>query len=152
MRSEHGIDGERVGLIVVDHGSRRSVSNLVHEDLVRAWRPGGAYVAVEPAHMELAEPSIESAFDACVDAGATIVVVAPYFLGPGRHWERDIPELAATVAARHAGVRHLVTAPLGPDPRLLDLLEARADVCREHATGARAACTLCEGTDHCRLR
>ena len=54
---------------------------------------------VQPAHMELAEPSIATAFDACVAAGATTVVVAPYFLGPGRHWDSDIPALAAAAAA-----------------------------------------------------
>ena len=35
--------------------------------------------------MELAEPSIEQAFDKCVAQGATFVVVHPYFLAPGRH-------------------------------------------------------------------
>ena len=56
---------------------------------------GGVHRIVEPAHMELAEPSLETAFDACVAAGATTVVIAPYFLGPGQHWDRDIPALAA---------------------------------------------------------
>ncbi len=44
--------------------------------------------------MELAEPSIGTAFEACVAAGATTIVVAPYLLWPGNHWERDIPALA----------------------------------------------------------
>ena len=35
---------------------------------------------VEPAHMELAEPSIATAFARCVERGATTVVVFPYFL------------------------------------------------------------------------
>ncbi len=69
--------------------------------------------------MELAEPSIATAFDRCVAGGATTVAVAPYFLGPGSHWDRDIPALAAAAAAGHPGVRWLVAAPLGPDPRLL---------------------------------
>ena len=49
--------------------------------------------------MELAEPSLASAFDRCVAAGASIVAIAPYFLGPGSHWDRDIPALAAAAAA-----------------------------------------------------
>lgn len=144
--------GDRVGLVVVDHGSRRSESNVAQEWLVRAWGATRPYVAVEPAHMELAEPTIGDAFDACVAAGASMVVVAPYFLGPGRHWDRDIPDLAAEAAARHAGVRHLVTAPLGPDMQLLDLLETRVRACADHIAGAGPACALCAGTDRCRIR
>ena len=74
------------------------------------------YPIVEAAHMELAEPSIGTAFDRCVAAGAATVVLAPYFLGPGNHWDRDIPALAAEAAARHPGTRWLVSAPLGPHP------------------------------------
>lgn len=40
---------------------------------------------VEVAHMELAEPTIEQAVARCVAAGASRVIVAPYFLSRGRH-------------------------------------------------------------------
>lgn len=134
-----------VGLVVVDHGSRRTESNLAHERSVRSWTRSGDYVAVEPAHMELAEPSIADAFARCVEQGATTVIVAPYFLGPGRHWDRDIPALATEAAAGHPGVRFLVSAPLGPDPRLLDLLEERVTVCTARASGASVTCDRCDG-------
>ena len=42
---------------------------------------------VELAHMEIAEPSIDVAFTRCVEQGATIVAVSPFFLSPGRHWQ-----------------------------------------------------------------
>ncbi len=96
--------------------------------------------------MELAEPSIATAFDACVAQGATTVVVAPWFLGPGRHWDRDIPELTAAAAARHPGVRHLVTAPLGPHPLLFAIVEERVRQCLAHATADAPECDLCAGT------
>jgi hypothetical protein len=35
------------------------------------------YAIVEPAHMELAEPSIGVAFDRCIERGARLVVVHP---------------------------------------------------------------------------
>eukprot|EP00898_Chlorokybus_atmophyticus_P000080 jgi/Chlat1/1072/Chrsp110S08637 len=47
---------------------------------------------VETAHMELAEPSIATAFDICVARGARTVVISPYFLSPGRHWHTQIVE------------------------------------------------------------
>ncbi len=110
--------GGTVGLVVVDHGSRRHEANTWHEEFVRGWNDVAGYRAVEPAHMELAAPSIGDAFDACVGAGCDVVVVAPYFLWPGRHWSEDIPALAAAAAARHPGITYLVAAPLGPHPLL----------------------------------
>ncbi len=60
--------------MVVDHGSRRTESNESIEAFVRASADRLPYPIVEPAHMELAEPSIATAFDRCVAAGAATVV------------------------------------------------------------------------------
>ena len=84
---------EPIGLIVVDHGSRRAESNEMLERMVAQVTEVVPYAIVEPAHMELAEPSIGTAFDTCVTRGARTVVVSPYFLVPGRHWTQDIPSL-----------------------------------------------------------
>jgi sirohydrochlorin cobaltochelatase len=128
--------GPRTALVIVDHGSRSAVSNASLEDVARdvADRSGGRYVAVLPAHMDLARPDIADAFDAAVAAGATDVVVAQYFLAPGRHSEADVPRLAAEAAARHPGLRYSVAASLGPHPRLSELVLERAG---EAAVAAR---------------
>lgn len=147
-----GFDPATTGLVVVDHGSRRAASNEWHERFVAELRARSGLPIVEPAHMELAEPSVGSAFDACVAAGATVVVVAPYFLWPGRHWDRDIPALAAEAAARHPGVRHLVAAPLGPHPLLMDVVTDRVGHCLAHVGGDGPECDLCAGTGRCVLR
>lgn len=144
--------GATVGLVVVDHGSRRVESNLRHEEAVVAWRERSGFGIVEPAHMELAEPSVGRAFDACVAAGASTVAVAPYFLGPGRHWDHDLPALAAEAAARHPGVRYLVSAPLGPHEMLMQLLELRATQCLGRASGDLQGCESCGGAPRCLLR
>jgi len=147
-----GIDRDSIGIVIVDHGSRRDESNRRHEAFVMEWRTSRGYPIVEPAHMELATPSIRTAFDACVAAGAQTVVIAPYFLWPGNHWDRDIPALAAAAATRHPGVHYLVTAPLGPHPLLMDIVDDRIRQCLEHAVDGVSACELCAGTGRCRLR
>ena len=147
-----GLDRGAIGIVIVDHGSRRDESNRSHEAFVTKWRASRGYAIVEPAHMELAAPSIGTAFDACVAAGAGTVVIAPYFLGPGKHWDRDIPALAAEAAERHPGVRYLVTAPLGPHPLVMDIVEDRIGACLEHAFGEASECALCAGSGRCRLR
>lgn len=146
-----GFDRDSIGIVIVDHGSRRQESNRRHEDFVAAWRTSRGYPIVEPAHMEMAAPSIGAAFEACVAAGATTVVITPYFLGPGNHWDRDIPALAAEASTRHPDVRYLVTAPLGPHPLLMDIVDDRIQYCVGHALGSEPACELCAGTRRCRL-
>jgi sirohydrochlorin ferrochelatase len=142
-------EGERVGIVVVDHGSRRADANRWHEEFVQRFRDDGVHALVEPAHMELAEPSIGSAFSACVAAGATTVVVVPYFLWPGSHWSDDIPALTAAAAQGHPGVRYLVAAPLGPHPALGEIVEERIAQCLAHAAGEAPECDVCAGTSGC---
>jgi sirohydrochlorin ferrochelatase len=102
--------------------------------------------------MELAEPSIETAFARCVARGATMIVVFPYFLLPGRHWNEDIPRLAAAAASKHRGVRYLVTAPFGLHPLMADVMRQRIEHCLAHTQGKADSCELCAGTDRCQLR
>ena len=140
------------GIVIVDHGSRRDEANQRHVEFVHAWRARGSHRIVEAAHMELAEPSIGTAFDACIAAGASSVVIAPFFLWPGDHWDRDIPALAAQAATRHPGIRYLVAGPLGPHPLLMDVVEQRIQYCMAHAAGDRPECDVCVGTGQCRMR
>lgn len=144
---------DRIGVIVVDHGSRRAESNEMLEQLTRtSIAERLEYDIVEPAHMELAEPSIATAFDRCVARGATSVVIQPYFLLPGKHWNQDIPELAAEAAAKHPGVSYLVAAPFGVHPLMADVVSARVEYCLAHIRGEVPECEACAGTGVCQMR
>ena len=143
--------GTSLGIVIVDHGSRRDEANRRHLAFVSEWRTARRLTNVQAAHLELSEPSIGTAVDACVGAGATTVVIAPYFLWPGNHWDRDIPALAAEACRRHPGVRYLVAAPLGPHPLLGDIVEQRIDHCLAHVAGRAPECDVCAGTGRCRL-
>ncbi|MFN2425815.1 MAG: CbiX/SirB N-terminal domain-containing protein [Candidatus Binatia bacterium] len=121
-------NSDKVALVVVDHGSRAEASNASLEVVVReiAALAGERFLAVLPAHMELAVPSIADAFDSAVARGADFVVVALYFLAPGRHCDNDVPRLAAEAAARHPGLRFTVASSLGPHAALSALVLERA--------------------------
>jgi sirohydrochlorin ferrochelatase len=147
------IEGERhLGVMLVDHGSVREESNAMLLEVVKDFAQATKTPIVEPAHMELAEPSIATAFDRCVERGATTVVLFPYFLLPGRHWNDDIPRLAAAAAEKHSGIRYLVTAPFGLHPLMAEVIWQRITHCLSHTQGEADACELCAGTDRCQLR
>ena len=115
-----------LGLIVIDHGSRRAEANAQLLDVVARLALLAPGTVIEPAHMELAEPSLDQAFARAVARGAREIRVLPYFLGDGRHAQEDIPRLARAAAAAHAGVVVSVAAPLGPHDLLARLLAIRA--------------------------
>ena len=132
------------GIIIVDHGSRRDESNHMLETVANlfAARFAESYGIVEPAHMELAEPSIATAYAKCVERGATRVIIAPFFLGPGKHWTQDIPRLAADAAAGFPSTQYHVAQTLGIDDLILDLLDKRVSWCAQHEYD----CDACRGT------
>ena len=88
--------------MVVDHGSRRMASNEALLRVVDLFRELTPYQLVEPAHMELAEPTIEQAFDryqAAALKGAQ--------QGDWRDWA-DMFTLDATYFEHHYGLRRVI--------------------------------------------
>ena len=119
-----GVD--RVGLLVVGHGSRRSEAN----DVVRAV--AGELTARHPewvvraAFLELGSPPVGEGYASLVAAGCSRIVVHPYFLFPGNHSRVDIPALVASAAAASPReVPWVVTEPLDLDPRIVDVVADR---------------------------
>ena len=139
-----------LGIVVVDHGSRRDESNRALERFVERFASRSPFAIVEPAHMELAEPSIEVAVDRCVARGAKRIVVCPFFLLPGKHWTGDLPRLTEAAARRHPGVQAMVSAPIGGHDLLITLLSERVQHCLERVEHRQSGCDVCEGEGGCR--
>lgn len=137
-------------IIIVDHGSRRQASNDMLLDAVRNFEARSLYAIVEPAHMELAEPDIATAFRRCIERGAQQVVVFPYFLSPGRHWREDIPGLVAAAAGNYPNVDWLVTAPFGLHPGMSNIISDRIEHCIQASTSDEG-CDACDGETTCQF-
>ncbi|MHB1157041.1 MAG: CbiX/SirB N-terminal domain-containing protein [Phycisphaerales bacterium] len=146
-----GVNADQVGVIVVDHGSRRAESNDMLLDVVAMFERLSEWRIIEPAHMEIAEPTIAAAFKKCVERGAKLVVVHPYFLLPGKHWHTDIPNLTAQAGRSHPGVKWMVTAPLGQHALMAQIMNARITQCLSHVGGKGPECDVCAGKVHCTL-
>jgi len=144
-------DPATTGIVIVDHGSRRAKSNAMLEHFVEQYAEQTGFAVVEPAHMELAEPSIATAFAKCVERGAERVVVCPYFLLPGKHWDEDIPALTEQAAETFPGVPWMITAPIGLHPMMRGVIESRIEHCLSRAAGRAAECESCRGTGRCRF-
>ena len=122
-------------VLLIAHGSRHAPAN---EDLIlmaaRLVKAGG-YRIVEPAFLELAEPDIAKGGGRCVERGATLVLMIPYFLSSGVHLIRDLTAARDELIARYPSVEFRLGPPLGPDPLLDSLVARRA---RQLDSGERA--------------
>lgn len=115
------------GLLLVDHGSRRTESNEQLDVVVGiVQRLVGEAISVAGAHMEVATPTIGQQVDMLAARGVTDLVVVPYMLAPGRHAASDIPRLATEAAAAHGHLRVRVGQCLGVDDLLAQLVVRRA--------------------------
>ena len=115
-------------IIIIGHGSPRreannmgAIARLVHE----AIHPGCAGECVKIAYLQFAEPDIMTTVKACVEGGASKIIIHPFFLSFGMHVTRDIPEKIAEARALYPGVEFACTEPLGAHELLIQIAAER---------------------------
>jgi len=112
-------------VLLVAHGSPVPAANRNLLEMVEAVRARGVYPIVEPAFLEGAEPSIPAGIDACVNRGADSVLVIPYFLLPGRHVVRDLPDFVQQAQERYPHVQFVLGKHLSGHEALAEIVLER---------------------------
>lgn len=79
----------------------------------------------EVCFLELAYPTIEQGFEACIEQGATRIAIVPLLLLTAAHAKHDIPEEIHKVYERYPQVEVLYGEPFGVDERVVDILVER---------------------------
>ena len=113
-------------LLLIAHGSRRPEANADLDHLADELRSRGRYDSVRTSYLELAPPTIAEGGNQCVAAGATEVILLPYFLSPGVHVREDLQEALGELRAAHPGVGFRLAEHLGRHPLLVQVVEERA--------------------------
>jgi sirohydrochlorin ferrochelatase len=113
-------------VLLIAHGSRRAEANADLEWVAAELRARGRFPTVRVSYLELAEPGIEAGGALCAEAGATEVLMVPYFLSPGIHVAEDLTAARDALAARFPKVRFALAEPLGRHPLLVEVVEERA--------------------------
>jgi len=117
----------RRGLLIVDHGTRNEAANARFAALAQRIADARSDWLVEHAHMEIAQPGFEAGISLLVERGALEILVHLHFLGAGYHVRESIPELVESVRAKHPEIHIETTAPLGDDPRIVEIVLGRMD-------------------------
>ncbi|MBI5192455.1 MAG: precorrin-8X methylmutase [Nitrospirae bacterium] len=100
-------------ILLLGHGSRLTEANNTLIQMAQMVRTMGDIPIVEAAFMQFGRPDFSDGVSACVSKGARKIIVLPYFLYKGRHYEEDIPALIDDAQKKHNEIEFSITEPLG---------------------------------------
>ena len=113
-------------VLIIAHGSRRMVSNDEVREVTRQFSlQSHDFDHVSCAFLELDDPSIPQGLLNAIEAGATEIIVLPYFLSAGRHVTEDIPAQIAPVQGAHPEVEIKIAPYLGAASTIPQILRAQ---------------------------
>jgi sirohydrochlorin ferrochelatase len=116
-----------LGLLIIDHGSRRPEANAQVVDMAeRVARLVPAGTPIATAHLDVCAPTIADGVATLLAQGVDELHVLLYFLADGRHVREDIPALVRAALAAQPQVRVVLGGALGPDDLLAALMLRRA--------------------------
>lgn len=114
-----------LGLLIVDHGSRRPEANAQLLDMVARVARLVPTTPIASAHLDICAPTIADGINTLLERGVDEIAVLLYFLSDGRHVREDVPGLVRAALVTRPDVRVRLGAALGPDDVLARLMLER---------------------------
>ncbi len=108
--------------VLFSHGSLLCGAGEALRAHAERLRVQGLSPLVAVGYLNYSDPPFIDAVAECVAAGATRILVTPYFLIPGYFVKVDLPKAVAEAQARFPQVAFVVAQPIGFDERLADAL------------------------------
>lgn len=142
------------GLILFAHGSVLCGAGETLRAHAERFRARGEFRVVETAFLNYSPPFFAEAVARCAAAGATRIIVVPYFLIPGKFVRTDLPAEIEKARQAHPSLTFVVAEPIGYDASLADALIESARAAREPATWRtewERAAEFCEPDPQCPL-
>ena len=104
----------KIGLVIIDHGSKRKEANDMIHDVVKSVQKQNPDIIVSGAHMELAGPTIEDGINECLEKGAKEIYAQPFML--------------SEVAKKHPNISIKVGSFLGLNKKIADIILEEANL------------------------
>jgi sirohydrochlorin ferrochelatase len=114
-----------VAVLLIAHGSRRAEANADLQQLAQLVASQGGYAIVEIAYLELSPPTIADGGRACVQRGASRVLMMPYFLSAGVHVVQDLEEARQELSSEFPHVQFELCPHLGLHPLMTQIVLSR---------------------------
>lgn len=112
-------------ILYICHGSRVKKASDEAISFIKTCMAGNPVAIQEYCFLELAEPTIEEAFERCVKRGASKVNVIPVLLLTAIHAKEDIPNELERIGKRFPNVEMAYGRPIGVHSHMIDILMER---------------------------
>lgn len=112
-------------ILYICHGSRipRACEEAI--SFVRSFMKGRSETIQEYGFLELAEPTIETAYQRCVEQGATSITAIPLLLLTAVHAKKDIPGALLALQRQYPNVTLQYGQPIGVHPSMVEMIAER---------------------------
>ncbi|MBI2848360.1 MAG: precorrin-8X methylmutase [Chloroflexi bacterium] len=120
----------KAGVIILAHGSRGNLGALAVPEALNKITKGlhrliSQETEVIGAALQFNRPDLEEAAESLISREANPIVIAPYFLFPGRHITEHIPQAIERLRSAHPQVKFILTDNLGMDESFVELMARR---------------------------
>jgi sirohydrochlorin cobaltochelatase len=139
-------------MILFSHGSLLCGAGGALEGHAERLRREHGFPLVEVGYLNYSEPLFAEAVERLASAGATQIVVVPFFLASGYFVTHSLPKCVEPARQAHPDIEFLIAPPLGADSRIADAVLASASAAKpsEHwSDGLLAAGAACRSNAEC---
>ena len=113
-------------IILLGHGSRITEANKTLKQMALLVKELGNVSIVETAFLQFIKPDFFDAISACVLKGVKKIIIHPYLLYKGRHFEEDITEMITDARRKYPEIEFVLTEPLGVHKNIARVVLERA--------------------------
>lgn len=113
-------------IILLGHGSRITSANKTLKQMALLVKKLGDVSIVEIAFLQFINPDFFDAISACVLKGVKKIIIHPYLLYKGRHFEEDITEMITDAQRKYPEIEFVLTEPLGVHKNIAMVVLERA--------------------------
>lgn len=116
-------------ICLISHGSKSAKTKEEVLILVEKLKSQTGIENIQIGFLELESPSIPEGIEACINEGASEVLVLLNFLNSGRHVDKDIPEIVEGVKAKYPEINISISSPVGQHEQIVSVF---ADLIQSH--------------------
>jgi len=114
-------------IIVLGHGSKAPQALETLKTYGEMVKSKTRCEIVEIASLQFNKPDLSEALGSVIMAGASKIVIVPFFLYNGIHMQKDIPEVISAEKEKNPEVEIILANHLGADHRLVDIVVDRIE-------------------------
>ena len=118
-------------ILLFSHGSVLCGAEQNLLEVAATMKEAGDAPIVEVGFLNYSEPLFASAVSACVEQGATSIVIAPWFLIAGKFVVQDLPAAIASVREAYPDVDFSIADVIGFHPAIAEAVIASAGTARD---------------------